>query len=394
MYMPKNRTRVCHIGFNYFPGQGLTIFYEFARHQAMMGLEVSVIAPGRSGEALYEIIEGVHVHRIPTESVGRFSFGRLAFLIKATNWLRKQKFDLVHVYAFVGASVLPWLGGRTRSVWLYDCQTSAIKPPLLALQNFLIRFESWSYDVTTVLSEGIRDMVFGPNAQVTAIVPLGADFTRFKPQTADERLRTQYGILQEVPILTYCGTLDHNRHIDKLLYSFAYAAEQLNTVVLLVIGEGAALDDLKQQARALNLTNRIVFTGYVPYREIPAHMSITTIALAYIAITPYFQHQPPTKTVEYLACGLPVIATDTMGNRLFVRDGINGLLRSDDVEIFGNAIVELVQNTAQRAKLAERARESASDFHWEKIIRQKVLLVYDDAISRYKKKLLRISKTS
>lgn len=372
--MPK--LTVCHIGFNFFPGQGLTIFYEFARHQARQGLAVSVIAPGRPGEPVFEIVDGVRIFRIPLRSIGRFSLDRLRFLILASLILRRENFDLVHVYAFVGAGLLPWLAGRHRVRWLYDCQTSAIKPPLLWLQNALIRAESWSFDAITVLSEGIRDIVFGPGAPVEAIVPLGADFDHFRPRRPHHALRERHGIPPDAPVLTYCGTLDHNRNMGKLISAFAFASAQAPESVLLMIGDGSALDELKRQARELDLASRIVFTGFVPYREIPAYLSITTIALAFIVTDQRFQHQPPTKTVEYLAQGLPVIATDTAGNRMFIQDNVNGVLSDDGVEAYGRVMLDLLRQPERQERLTASARDSVKNFDWASITRERVIPIY------------------
>lgn len=372
----------CHIGFNFFPGQGLTIFYEFARHQARQGLDVSAIAPGRPDEPVFEIIDGVRVHRIPLRSIGRFSLDRLRFLIQASRILRKNNFDLIHTYAFVGAGLLPWLAGRHRARWLYDCQTSAIKPPLLWLQNVLIRAESWSFDVITVLSEGIRDIVFGAGAAVEAIVPLGADFDHFRPQPPHQYLREKYGIPPAAPVLAYCGTLDHNRHMEKLISAFAFTSAHDPDAILLIIGDGSALNELKRQTRDLNLASRIVFTGFIPYRDIPAHLSITTIALSFIVTDQRFQHQPPTKTVEYLAQGLPVIATDTAGNRMFIQGNINGVLSGDSGEAYGQAMLSLLRQPERGARMAACARDSVKNFDWANITRDRVIPVYRRVLGR------------
>jgi len=370
------KLRVCHIGFNFFPGQGLTIFYEFARHQARQGLDITVIAPGRPGEPAVEVTGGIRIHRIPLRSIGRFSLDRLRFLLQASRILRNSDFDVVHIYAFVGAGFLPLLGKRKGTRWLYDCQTSAIKPPLLGLQNWLIKFESHSYDAITVLSEGIRDIVFGPGMPVAAIVPLGADFDRFQPRPPDQTLMAQLNIAATDCILSYCGTLDHNRRMDKLIEAFALVARQDNAAKLMIIGDGSALGELKEQARNLKLDDRVLFTGLIPYDEIPAHLSITAIGLAFISMDACFEHQPPTKTVEYLAQGLPVIATDTAGNRLFVQHNVNSVLSADSPQAYGRAMLDLVRDTDRRQRLAAAARDSVRDFDWGEIVRLQVIPTY------------------
>ncbi|MCX7161717.1 MAG: glycosyltransferase family 4 protein [Rhodocyclales bacterium] len=368
--------RVCHIGFNFFPGQGLTIFYEFARHQARQGLDVMVIAPGRPDEPSVEIIDGVRVHRIPLHSIGRFSFDRIRFLIQASRILRGETLDLVHVYAFVGTGILSLLGKRKDTCWLYDCQTSAIKPPLLGLQNWLVKLESRGFDAITVLSEGIRDIVFGAGAPVAAIVPLGADFARFQPRPPDRALMSRLGIAATDCVLSYCGTLDHNRHMDKLIDAFAVVAGQNESAKLMIIGDGSALGELKQKVRKLKLDDRVLFTGLIPYGEIPAYLSITAIGLAFISMDACFEHQPPTKTVEYLAQGLPVIATDTAGNRTFVRHDVNGVLSRDSAEDYGQAMLDLVRDADRRLRLAARTRDSVKEFDWGEIVRMRVIPTY------------------
>ncbi len=373
-FMPN--LRVCHIGFNFFPGQGLTVFYESARHQARDGLEVVAIAPGRRGEPVFEITDGVQVHRVPLESIGRFSVGRLRFLWRASRLMRVQTFDVVHTYAFVGAGLLRLITWGTGACWLYDCQTSAIKPPLLGLQNWLIRFESNFFDGISVLSKGIRDIVFGANEPVDAIVPLGADLERFQPREPDPALRRRYNFSETDCVFCYCGTLDHNRKMNKLVDAFALVAGHESAARLLVIGDGTGLDDLKQQACELKLENRIVFTGLVPYAEVPAHLAITTIALAFVSMEPCFEHQPPTKTVEYLAQGLPVIATDTAGNRQFIRHDLNGLLSDDGAESYGHSMLGLMRDTGRRVRLAANARDSVKVLDWREIVRMQVIPLY------------------
>lgn len=368
--------RVCHVAFNYFPGQGLTIFYEFSRNQARQGIEVIVIAPGRTGEPAREVIDGMIVFRVPTPSIGRFSADRLKYLWKAARIMSQFKVDLVHTYAFVGAGLLPWLAGRRRSIWLYDCQTSAIKPPLLGLQNWLIRIESYSFDAVTVLSNGIRDIVFGPGHPVAAIVPLGADLQHFRARLPNPALRARYDIAETDCVFTYCGTLDHNRKMEKLLAAFALLAETEATPKLLIVGDGSALNDLKELAHKLKLEKRIVFTGIVPYCEIPEYLAITTVALAFISMDACFEHQPPTKTAEYLAQGLPVIATDTAGNRVFIRQDFNGLLCTDDAEACSQAMLDLVCDPVRRQRLAANAQPSILGFDWAEIVRLRVIPLY------------------
>jgi glycosyltransferase involved in cell wall biosynthesis len=144
----------------------------------------------------------------------------------------------------------------------------------------------------------------------------------------------------------------------------------------MIIGDGSALVELKEQVRRLGLGNRVLFTGLIPYGEIPAYLAITTIGLAFISMDACFEHQPPTKTVEYLAQGLPVTATRTAGNQVFVQSEVNGVLSADDPEAFGRAMLDLTQDTDRTRRLAGNARESVRAYEWSEIVRMQVIPLY------------------
>ena len=261
-------------------------------------------------------------------------------------------------------------------------QSSAIKAPLLGLQNFLIRVEALPYQVVTVLSEGIRDIVFGRNAAVDAIVPLGANLEHFLPREPDPGLRAGFSLAEADFVYAYCGTLDHNRRIGTLVEAFALVAHAEPSARLLILGDGSELEALKQRARALGIADRIRFAGYVPYETIPARLDLCAVALAFVPMDAWFEHQPPTKTVEYLAQGLPVIGTDTAGNRVFLRHEWNGLLCADDARSVSAAMLRVLREPGLREQLATHARASVQRHDWAEIVREHVLPVYERALAR------------
>ena len=65
---------------------------------------------------------------------------------------------------------------------------------MLWLQNQLIRIESYSFDVVTALSEGIRDSLFGSARRVAAIIPLGANLEHFAPRPVSASISEKLGI--------------------------------------------------------------------------------------------------------------------------------------------------------------------------------------------------------
>jgi glycosyltransferase involved in cell wall biosynthesis len=107
----------------------------------------------------------------------------------------------------------------------------------------------------------------------------------------------------------------------------------------------------------------IHFHEYVPHDRMMQVLSEYDYGIAIIPKTPYFEYQPPLKTVEYLAAGLPVLATDTSGNKVYVNE-TNGVFVDQDVESVKNGIVRITERTFDPQKV----RQSVAKFEWDDML--------------------------
>ena len=99
---------------------------------------------------------------------------------------------------------------------------------------------------------------------------------------------------------------------------------------------------IKSLARVLKVDDNVIFTGRVERRKVRDYISAADIGISYVPINESFSYNPPLKTFEYLACGLPTIATATESNRRIIDDGFNGILTSDNPEYLADAIINLL----------------------------------------------------
>jgi glycosyltransferase involved in cell wall biosynthesis len=139
-------------------------------------------------------------------------------------------------------------------------------------------------------------------------------------------------------------------------------------------------------AQKLGIRERITFTGQIPVSEVPRYLSIAEIALSYIPKTAMYETQPPLKTVEYMAAGLPVIATDTGGNKTYIQHRSNGYLTDDSQEAFAQAILALVQDASLRQDIRQRARSSVERFSVEHIVREQLMPLYQHMLAQAPKR--------
>lgn len=354
--------------------------YEYARHEAKLGINVHAIAAGRETEALEETTEDrVHVARVPIDALHSFSLNRLKFVLLANRLIRAlPQLDIVHVYAFPSVGLLPWLVGRRRAKWIYDIRSSVVGRSLGQYWNRLIRYQAASFDLVMVHSHGTKDALFGPGYPRAMVAPIGADLERFRALPSSPELRQQYGIHPDDQVLVYCGATAKSRHLDKLVEAFANARRVVPRLHLMVIGSGDALDSLQELAGRFGVAEHVTFTGHIPFKEIPKYYSMADIGLAYVPITPDYNRMPSLKLIEYLAAGLPAIATDTAeGHRRFVQNGENGILTGDDPTEFASAIISLTEDKLLQDKFRQTARDSVKSFDWSHIVKGTLIPAYE-----------------
>ena len=231
-----------------------------------------------------------------------------------------------------------------------------------------------------VLDRHLATFLFDDRQRQVTIVPLGANFRQFRPGRGELRQR-QFGLPPGDLVFIYTGNIDAVRTVDKMVRAFTAVAQEHPHIRLLLLGEGDQRQHLHSLVEKRGLSHRGTFTGIVPYAEIPSYLQAADVGVAYVPDKVQYRNQPPLKTVEYLATGLPVLATDTPGNRRFVLPGRNGLLAEDTVEALADSLTRLVEERELRQEMAQAARESVRPFSYEQIVREQLLPFYERCLS-------------
>lgn len=382
-----DKISVCYLSFNYYPGQGLVEFYEFSRKLKEIGHNVYVIAAARNGEKRFEIVDGVNVIRIHVKTTKKRSLENFRFNILASRILsiiiENNQIQIVHVFSYAFAFLIKFqtFPYSKKVKWIYDIRSgSLLENMFYQLGKKLTRFSTSFFDNTFIIDEMVNKEILGNQInKETVVIPLGVDLQVFKP-ASNRLLLSRYGILENEIVIVYLGNLNFERRLQNLILAFWKASKKIEDLRLMIIGDGNSLPDLKLLTNKLSLSDKIFFLGYIDYSKVPSFLSAADIAISYIPIVPAFDAQPPTKTVEYLACSLPVIATATQGNIRFIEHEKNGLLTGDDPNSISKAIIRLCLDVNFRQILAENARSSIIKYDWRTIITEKLLPAYHEVL--------------
>lgn len=139
------------------------------------------------------------------------------------------------------------------------------------------------------------------------------DTGRFCPGAPDMALRAKLGFAPQDFVVLFCGRLEPEKGIHKLLDAIALIDNP--RIKLLIVGSpffartqsSSFLNRLKQQAKALG--DRVQFTGYIKNEELPAYYRLADLA----CVPTVIEEAAGIVAIEAMACGRPVLATRSGG---------------------------------------------------------------------------------
>lgn len=205
----------------------------------------------------------------------------------------------------------------------------------------------------------------------------GVDTCRFDPDAhagARAATRERLGIPADAPVIGYLGLLASYQGITSILEAAAQLQQRRDDLWFVVAGY-PAVERYAALARHLGVAERTLFPGRIPYDEAPDLLAAFDVGLAPKLSTT----ENNGKLLNYLAMGLPCVATDTVTNRAILGD-IGHLFPAGDASRMADAICAALQETpAERMRARERAE---CDFSWHARVLE-LEAIYADALARH-----------
>ena len=231
--------------------------------------------------------------------------------------------------------------------------------------------ETWAVkkaDAVTVICEGLRNDLIGRGiapGKIT-VIPNAVDIDKFSVGgTADAALKMKLG-LGSSRVLGFIGSFYAYEGLDQLIAALPKILEQLPDVKILLVGGGPQDAALKQQVMALDLKERIVFTGRVSHDEVNRYYDLVDVLVYPRHPMRLTELVTPLKPLEAMAQGRLMVASDVGGHKELIRNGETGMLfRAGDVNDLANKVVALLQNEAGAEKMKQNGRQFVeSERNW------------------------------
>ena len=328
----------------------------------VLGLTLALIRAGHRAELLCDPAgvlwqraraAGVECHPLRIHN----SIDALAGL-KLRKFLGRNRYDVVHFHTSRAHALAPFARGRARA--LIVTRRMDYAPNRL--------FAPWLFnravDGVAAISPAVADALArsGVARDRIAIIPSGVDCERFRPPGASERerARRELGLVPQDIAVGTVGMLEPRKGQRFLIEAVALlrgggeagsAIAAAAPMRCFIAGGGALADAIAAEIRALGLDDSIRMMGMV---EDPRGL---LWALDIFAM-PSLQEGLGVAALEAMACGLPVIASDTGGLAEAVENGRTGIrVPVGDARAIASAIAQLAAHPDLRAAMGMAGRE-------------------------------------
>ncbi len=208
-------------------------------------------------------------------------------------------------------------------------------------------------------------------------VPNGIDEERFghiDPANV-EALRNQLG-LPGKKVISYIGSMSLPSHpIDLLLKAFIYIEKEIPDVVLMLVGGGEDLDNLKSRAKELSIENHTLFIGRVDPDEVPNYYTLSHVSVDPVYDDDSAKGRCPLKMFESWACGVPFV-TSGVGDRAHLAGDppAASLAEPGNSKALANVIATILRDKQLELSLQKLGKEKVVNYFWKTLAKNFILL--------------------
>lgn len=336
--------------------------YHIAKKLSKKGHEVHVITSLDGAFLKRECLEGFIVHRVRIYKIRLI--GILIYYANVFKVLVKIGPDIAisqSIFSSFPALILKCLAkpyvvwGRGTDVYL-NLENK--------FWNFLGFFVLKKANAVVALTNDMRKRLTAIRGNDVYVIGNGVTLEKFEIKKEDAR--KMLGVNDEQFVIMCIANLRPEKGINFLITSIKKVLTYDKRALLLLVGSGSMLCELKNLVKTLNLDENVHFLGKIDNNVIPLYLSA-----ADIFVLPSLSEGLPNALLEAMAAGLPIIATRVGGIPYVVEDGKNGLLvNPGSPSDLTEKILLLMRSPELMKKMSETNREKSKSYSWENVVSQ------------------------
>jgi glycosyltransferase involved in cell wall biosynthesis len=358
------------------------------RAMAAAGHEVVILARNRTGRPRRERLKDAEVWRLPhTGHLDRIwsfpAFFNPLWVGVALRAARDMRPERIVVRDLPLAPLALWLGRRCRcpviidmaepypealrSNWQFDNLGGIdylLRNPRLAdvVERWVIRQAPRTLVVSSEAGARLERLGLSPHRWT--LVSNTPELDRLHDGSHEQPRLPE--TLRKRRLLIFSGILVGDRGVDVALRGLALLRRRADDVAMLVIGDGPARAGLQREAQTLGLEDRVHFPGWVTHDELPRFWRAADLGLLPFHKCSHIETTLANKLFDYMAVGLPVLASDAAPMVRVLREtGAGATFRAGCPEDFDRVVTRLLHDPNARREMGERGRDAVREtYNW------------------------------
>jgi len=236
-----------------------------------------------------------------------------------------------------------------------------------AVEGWLVERADEVITCSAYMRDQVRDLFGRPEADVE-VIPNGVDVDWFTVDAAEVASFRRTLADDGTHLVLFAGRLEYEKGVQTVLHALERVTDRAGPVRFVIAGVGTYTEELRALVERLGLGHRVRFTGFLDEHALRLHYAAADVAVAPSLYEPF-----GLVAAEAMACGTPVVASDTGGLREILAGG-NGLsFPPEDAEGLADRIVEVLTDRDLADELVARGiRNIRARFDWDDVARRTV----------------------
>ncbi len=353
----------------------------YAEALVARGDTVDAVALRRDGQPEFEVIRGVNVYRIQSRTIdetGPLSYLRklLAFFFRSAWWLTtrhaRAPYQLLHVHSVpdfqVFAALIPRLSGARIILDIHDIvpefyasKFAVTEASLLFRLLVLVERISAAFSHHVIISNHLwHHKLTARSVTPAKCTPLinYPDRRTFHPRPRTRPAGSEF-------VLCYPGTLMWHQGVDLAVRAMERLRDAAPDLRFLIVGDGADRERIKRMIAESGLEDRIRLVGLLPIEQVAETLANVDAGIVPKRAEGFGDEAFSTKIPEFMAMGIPVIASRTRIDQHYFNDSMIQFFEPGNVDDLAAKILTLMHRPDKRAVLIEGAREFVRANNWD-----------------------------
>jgi glycosyltransferase involved in cell wall biosynthesis len=164
--------------------------------------------------------------------------------------------------------------------------------------------------------------------------------------------------------MLYPGSLSWHQGLDIAIRAFAKISRFAPQAEFHIYGDGSSKQELLELVKNLGVESQVRMSPARSLREIAQIMETADLGVVPKRNDSFGNEAFSTKTLEFMAMGVPVVVSETMVDRYYFDDSVVKFFRSGDEGDLAHCMLEMIDDSEARQRLVENANRFVKSLDW------------------------------